>query len=69
VGQVHDTAGRMRIAGLLLQYGSAHQAAKVYAEIAKENSGDAHAYVGLGTAELAEDDYAAARTAFGEALR
>jgi tetratricopeptide (TPR) repeat protein len=65
----HDTAAKKRIGRLLLDYGSPRQSADVFRGLARENNRDAEAYAGLGTAEFAEDQYAAAREALRSALR
>jgi len=67
--QTHDNTTKKRIARLLLQYGALRQAADLFREIAQSNARDAEAWSGLGTAELALDDYVAARNAFRNALR
>jgi chloride channel protein, CIC family len=69
MGQVRDDTARMRVAGLLLQYGAPREAADVFRDLVHGNSRDGAAYAGLGAAELAQDDYLAARNAFREALR
>jgi CIC family chloride channel protein len=69
LGQARDNGTKKRIAGLLLQYGALRQAADLFHEIAQSSPGDAEAWSGLGTTELALEDYTAARNAFGNALR
>jgi tetratricopeptide (TPR) repeat protein len=67
--QARDNATKNRIGRLLLQYGAVRQAADLFREIAQSSQADAEAWSGLGTAELAQEDYAAARNAFRNALR
>lgn len=67
--QTRDHATKKRIGRLLLQYGAVRQAADLFREIAQSSPADAEAWSGLGTAELALEDYTAARNAFRSALR
>ena len=69
VGQVQDVGEKKRIGRLLLDYGSPRQAGDVFRDVLRNNTQDAEAYVGLGAAELAQDNYAAARNEFSSALR
>jgi len=69
LGQAQDASTRKRIGRLLLEYGSPRQAADVFHGLIRADSRDAEANAGLGAAELAQDDYAAARNAFENALR
>jgi chloride channel protein, CIC family len=64
-----DEAAKMRIGRLLLEYGSPRQAADVFRDVLRTNNRDARAWAGLGTAELALEDYRAARNAFRNAVR
>ena len=65
----NDDTARKRIARLLLNYGSLRQSAEVFRDVLRRNDRDAEAYAGLGSAELAQESYASARTAFRSALR
>ncbi len=67
--QARDNATKNRIGRLLLQYGAVRQAADLFREIAQSQPADSEAWSGLGTAELAQEDYTAARNAFRNALR
>ena len=67
--QTRDNTTKKRIGRLLLQYGALRQAADLFREIAQSSPADADAWSGLGTAELALEDYTAARNAFRNALR
>ncbi|HLG99080.1 MAG TPA: chloride channel protein [Bryobacteraceae bacterium] len=67
--QVRDTPTKKRIAHLLLQHGSIRQSAELFQEIAQSNPKDAEAWSGLGVADMALEDYTAARDAFQKALR
>jgi tetratricopeptide (TPR) repeat protein/CBS domain-containing protein len=62
-------AAKKRIGRLLLEYGSPRQAAEVSQDVLRANNRDAQAWVSLGMAELAQDDYLAARNAFRNAVR
>jgi tetratricopeptide (TPR) repeat protein len=65
----NNELAKVRIGGLLLEYGSPRQAADVFNDVLGSNSSDAHAWSGFGTAELALEDYRAARNAFRNAAR
>ncbi len=67
--QARDDDTKKRIGQLLLQYGSPRQAADLFREIARSNVRDAAAWLGLGAAEFALDDYAAAANALKTGLR
>jgi tetratricopeptide (TPR) repeat protein len=69
VGQVQDVEEKKKIGKLLLSYGSPRQSADVFREILRGNDQDAGAYAGLGAAQLAQDNYAGARSSFRSALR
>jgi tetratricopeptide (TPR) repeat protein len=65
----NNGAAKKRIAGLLLEYGLPRQAADVFRDVLRTNIGDPQAEAGLGMAELALEDYRAARNAFRNAVR
>ena len=65
----NNDPAKKRIGGLLLEYGSPRQAADVFREILRTNSRDVQAWASLGMAELAQEDYQAARNAFRSAVR
>ncbi len=69
VGQVRDIDEKKKIGRLLLEYGSPRQSADVFHEILRDNNQDADAFVGLGAAMLAQDDYSGASAAIRSALR
>jgi len=69
LGQTQDPATKKRLGRLLLEYGSARQAADVFRGLIHANGRDAEAYAGLGSAELALEDYAGARNELENALR
>jgi tetratricopeptide (TPR) repeat protein len=58
-----------RVAHLLLQLGSARQAADLFREILREHARDAEASTGLGEAEFALGDYRLAQRAFEDSLK
>jgi CIC family chloride channel protein len=62
-------AAKKRIGRQLLEYGSPRQAADVFQDVLRGNSRDAQAWAGLGMAELALEDYRAARNALRNAVR
>ena len=64
-----DPAMRKRAAHLFLDFGLPKEAAEVFREVLKSNESDAEARGGLGEAELALDDFDAARKAFADAAR
>jgi len=66
---VHDAPQKRNIGKLLLEYGSARQSAAVFHDLLQSNPRDAEAYAGLGAAELAQDDFVAARDAYRSAVR
>jgi CIC family chloride channel protein len=68
-GQARDGASKKRVGELLLEYGSAHEAADQLREVVSANPLDAEAYSGLGAAELAQGNYAPALEAFRNAVR
>lgn len=65
----NDANVRKRVARMLLQYGSATQSAELLREVLRQNRRDAVAQAGLGEAELALENYAAAQSAFRRAVR
>jgi len=67
--QTRDDTTKKRIARSLLQYGSPRQAADLFRELARSNDSDPSVWAGLGAAELAQDNYAAASNALKNALR
>ena len=67
--QASHRTTKERIGHLLLQYGSARQSVELFRDIAQSNPQDAGAWSGLGLAEMALEDYTAARDAFRKALR
>lgn len=69
LGQTRDAASKERIGRLLLDYGAPREAGDLYRDLIRTNSSDAQAYAGLGAAQLAQDDFAAARASFQNALR
>ncbi|MBZ5608684.1 MAG: chloride channel protein [Acidobacteriia bacterium] len=69
VGPAVDKTTRKQIGGLLLAYGSPRQSAEVFRDVLRADNQDAEAYSGLGVAQLALDNYLAARDAFSAALR
>ncbi len=69
MGQAPDAAEKERIGHLLLTYGAPRQAADVFRELIRANNRDADAYAGLGAAQLAQDNYTAARDALENAMR
>jgi len=66
--EAHDAATLEKIAPLYLKAGSPQRSAEVYRELVRMNPGDALAYAGLGTAELAQGDYRGALAAFQNAI-
>ncbi len=64
-----NPALQKQVARMLLDAGLYPQAITLYRTILKANSGDAGAWDGLGEAQLAMDNFAAARTAFRDALK
>ena len=65
----NNEVAKKRIGRLLLDYGSPRQAADVFREILRANNHDPRTWASLGMAELAQEDYQAARTAFSNAVR
>jgi tetratricopeptide (TPR) repeat protein len=65
----NNYAAKKRIGRLLLEYGSPRQAADVFEDILRANNRDAQAWASLGTADLAQEDYHAARNALRNAVR
>jgi CIC family chloride channel protein len=61
-------AARERVGRMLLAAGSPQQSADLFREILDAARGEPDAWAGLGEAELAQDNYAAARRAFAQAL-
>lgn len=68
-GRTTDPAVLSRIGRGLLAAGSPNSAADVFREVLTASPKDAAAYAGLGDAEMAQQDYRAARTAFDQAVR
>jgi chloride channel protein, CIC family len=66
--QQRDNATKEKVARLLLIYGSPRQAADLFRGITQSGDPDPAAWFGLGTAELALSDYAAATTALRKAV-
>jgi CIC family chloride channel protein len=64
-----DPALRRRVARLFLKFGVATESVAMFRDLVKKNSNDDESYAGLGEAELALDDLAAAQTAFHNASR
>ena len=64
-----DVAIRRKVGQLLLQFGLPRESATVFQEIVSKDKNNAEAFAGLGEAEIAQSDFAAARKAFGEAVR
>ena len=64
-----NPAAKNRIGSLLLAYGSPRQAADVFHDVLNANNRDSQAWSGVGAAEIALEDYRAARTAFRNAAR
>jgi tetratricopeptide (TPR) repeat protein len=64
-----DPALRRRIGHLFLTFGMPAEAAAVFRDLLKTNRNDDDAFAGLGEAELARDDLAAAQAAFDGAAR
>ena len=60
---------KKRIGRLLLESGSPRQAADVFQDILHTNGHDAQVWASLGMADLALEDYSAARSAFRNAVR
>jgi len=60
---------RFELASLLEKSGQLRDGADVFRELLKTDDRNAEAYAGLGTAELALEDYPSARDAFQKALR
>lgn len=68
-GQTADPGALARIGQRLLALGSPHQAADVFRQVLVASPRNAAAFTGLGEAELAQDDYSAARAAFDRAVQ
>ena len=68
-GQTTDPATLKRVGRGLLAAASPGPAADVFREVLRASPRDADAYAGLGGAELAREDYRAARAAFDQAAR
>ena len=68
-GRTTDQVVLTRIGRGLVAAGSARQAADIFKDILRESPNSAAAHAGLGEAELAQDEFAAARTAFDRALK
>jgi len=68
-GQVRDAQQKKHVGGLLLEYGSPHEAADQFREVARANPQDAEAFAGLGKAELAQGNYPQALDAFRNATQ
>ena len=64
-----DAATEKQLGRMLLDYGVARESAGVFGRVLRKDNRDADAYAGLGEAELAQDDFRAARDAFRNALR
>jgi len=68
-GQTADPGALARIGQRLLVLGSLRQAADVFHQVIVASPRDAAAFGGLGEAELAQDNYPAARAAFDRAVQ
>ncbi len=64
-----DIAVRKQVGRMLLDYGLPSESAGTFRGITQKSPQDSDAYAGLGQAELALDNYAAAESAFKNALR
>ena len=64
----HDMLQREKIGGLLLNYSAPREAAVVFRNLIQTDDRDAHAYAGLGQAELALENYPDAHDAFEKAV-
>jgi tetratricopeptide (TPR) repeat protein len=64
-----DVAIRRKVGQLLLQFGLPRESAAVFQDIVSKDKNNAEGFAGLGEAEFAQGDFAAARKAFGEAAR
>ena len=65
----NDPASQKQVARMLIEFGLPRNAVDLYREILQHNRLDSGADQGLGDAEFALADYAAARTAYGAALQ
>jgi chloride channel protein, CIC family len=65
----NNDSARKRIGRMLIEYGSPRQATDVFQDVLRANSRDAQAWASLGMAELAQEDYRAALSAFRNAVR
>jgi len=65
----HNAVEKKQIGRSLLDYGSPRQAATVFKDVLRSDARDSEAYAGLGAADLADDDFGAARNDFRSALR
>ena len=64
-----DTAVKNKIGQTLLSYGAIREAADIFRDVMKTDDRNADAYAGLGSADLALENYEEARDAFREALQ
>jgi len=64
-----DAAVKKQVGRLLTSHGMPRDAANLFGEVVAENKQDGDAYHGLGEAEYAQGDYAAAGRAFQQAVR
>jgi CIC family chloride channel protein len=65
----HDAAVKNKIGQTLLGYGATREAADVFRDVIKTDDRNAEAYAGLGSAQLALENYEEARAAFEKALQ
>ncbi|HTR34539.1 MAG TPA: chloride channel protein [Bryobacteraceae bacterium] len=65
----HNAEEKRNIGRLLMEYGAPRQSVSVFQDLLRSNSRDAQAWAGLGAAQLAQDNFAAARDAFRNAVR
>jgi tetratricopeptide (TPR) repeat protein len=68
-GQTTDPMTLTRVGSGLVAAGSARQASEIFKEILRGSPDSAAAHAGLGEAELAQDEFGVARTAFETAAR